>query len=177
MAGDLIDFNPVSRITIDAVGAPGQRMFVLQASQGASIITLKLEKEQASILVSSVLELLDSLDDKHPQTYTKFDEPLKADLALKEPFEPTFAIGQIGLGYDQSQDLVVLVVQEVQLEDDPRDPLAARLWATRPQMKALCDHTLDVLKHGRPLCPLCNQPIDPEGHFCPKSNGHEKKWV
>jgi uncharacterized repeat protein (TIGR03847 family) len=177
MAGDLIDFNPVSRITIDAVGAPGQRLFVLQASQGTSTITLKLEKDQASILVSSILELLDSLNDKYPRAYTKFDEPLKADLVLKEPFEPSFAIGQIGLGYDESQDLVVLVVQEVQVEDDPRQPLAARFWTTRPQAKALCDHTLEVIKHGRPLCPLCNLPLDPDGHFCPKSNGHEKKWV
>jgi uncharacterized repeat protein (TIGR03847 family) len=176
MAGHLIDFNPVSRITLDAVGAPGQRMFMLQASQGTSTITLKLEKEQASILASSVLELLDSLDEKYPHVYSKTDQPLSADLVLQEPFEPVFAIGQIGLGYDHQQDLIVLVAQEIQAEDNP-EPQAARLWATRPQMKALSEHVLEVIKQGRPLCPLCNSPIDPDGHFCPKSNGHERKWV
>ena len=177
MAGDLVDFNPVSRITIGAMGEPGQRVFLLQASQGLSTITLKLEKEQASILASSVLELLDSLDEKYPHVYSKLDQPLTADLMLKEPLEPVFAVGQIGLGYDQKQDLVVLVVQEVEVEDELPQPLAARFWASRSQMKALSEHALEVIKHGRPICPLCNSPMDPEGHFCPKSNGHEKKWA
>ena len=173
MSRKLTDLNPVSRITIGAVGPPGQRVFLLQASQGPSLITLKLEKEQARILASSTTELLEELDEKYPRTYSKFDEPLSSDLMLQEPVEPDFVIGQIGLGYDQEQDLVVLVVQEVQLEERP-EPSTARFWATRAQMKALSSHTLEVVDQGRPICPLCDSPIDPEGHFCPKSNGHEK---
>jgi len=178
MASQLVDFNPVSRITIGAVGPPGQRVFLLQASQGTSTITLKLEKEQASVLASSVTELLENLDEKFPRSYSKFEEPLSTDLMLQEPMEPAFVVGQIGLGYDQDQDLVVLVVQEVQFEDvEDHDPAAVRFWITRAQMKALSEHTLEVVKQGRPICPLCNSPMDPEGHFCPRSNGHEKKWV
>ena len=59
MSGELVDFNPVSRITIGTVGPPGQRTFLLQASQGTTDVTLKLEKEQAKTLASSILELLD----------------------------------------------------------------------------------------------------------------------
>ena len=117
MAGQLVDFNPVSRITIGTVGSPGQRVFLLQASQGVSTITLKIEKEQARILASSVIELLEGLNEKYPRSYSKLDEPLTADLMLQEPVDPDFVVGQIGLGYDQDQDLVVLVVQEVQFED------------------------------------------------------------
>src|SRR5262245_37228952 len=98
MARKLRDFNPVSRITIGAVGTPGQRIFLLQASQSNSIITLKLEKEQARILAASTSELLEELDEKYPRSYSKFDEPLSSDLMLKEPVEPEFVIGQIGLG-------------------------------------------------------------------------------
>ena len=29
-----------------------------------------------------------------------------------------------------------------------------------------------VIAGGRPICPLCGSPIEPEGHMCPKSNGH-----
>ena len=50
MAGRIIEMHPVSRITIDAVGPPGQRVFLLQASQGIETVTLKLEKEQARVL-------------------------------------------------------------------------------------------------------------------------------
>jgi uncharacterized repeat protein (TIGR03847 family) len=178
MAGQLADFNPVSRITIGTVGPPGQRIFLLQASQGISTITLKLEKEQARILAASLIELLEGLDEKYPRPHSKLDEPLNSDLILQEPLEPSFAIGQIGLGYDQNQDLVVLVVQEIQLEEDQVQDLgAARFWASRAQMRALSEHTLEVVQQGRPLCPLCHSPMNPEGHFCPRSNGHEKKWA
>ena len=176
MSRRLTDFNPVSRITIGAVGSPGQRIFLLQASQSASTITLKIEKEQARVLASSATELLDELDEKYPRTISKFEEPLTSDLMLQEPVEPEFIVGQIGLGYDQEQDLVVLVVQELQLEDQD-EAATARFWATRPQMKALSDHALEVVNQGRPICPLCDSPIDSEGHFCPKSNGFEKvQW-
>ena len=174
--GELIDFKPISRITVGTVGPPGQRVFLLQASQGVSMITLKVEKEQVRILSTSILELMEELDEKHPRSYSKVDEPLSSDLMLQEPFEPAFAVGQIGLGYDQEQDLIVLVVQELQYEDND-DPATARFWGTRPQMKILSEHALEVVEQGRPICPLCDSPIDPDGHFCPKSNGHEKvEW-
>lgn len=182
MAGELLDFNPVSRITIGTVGPPGQRIFLLQASQGTSAITLKIEKEQAKVLAASVIELLEGLDEEFPRTYSKIDEPLSSDLMLQEPLEPSFVVGQIGLGYDQEQDMVVLVVQELQVEEDQESTIlqesaaTVRFWATRSQMKVLSEHTLEVVEQGRPLCPLCNAPMDPEGHFCPRSNGHEKKW-
>ncbi len=173
MSKKLTDLNPVSRITIGAIGPPGQRIFLLQASQGTSIITLKLEKEQARILASSTIELLGELDEKYPRTYSKIDEPLSSDLMIHEPAEPDFVIGQIGLGYDQEQDHIVLVVQEIQLEES-EDSATARFWATRVQMRAMSDHTIEIIDQGRPICPLCDDPIDPAGHFCPKTNGHDK---
>jgi len=177
MAGEIMDLNPVSRITVGTVGEPGQRVFLLQASQGISNVTLKIEKEQASVLASSVIELLEGLDEEYPRSFSSVDEPLSSDLMLQEPLDPAFVVGQIGLGYDQEQDMVVLVAQEIQFEDDVEEPAIARFWATRPQMKTFSEHALDVVEQGRPLCPLCNSPMDPEGHFCPRSNGHEKKWV
>jgi uncharacterized repeat protein (TIGR03847 family) len=177
MAGELIDFNPVSRITVGTVGPPGQRVFLLQASQGVSMITLKIEKEQVRILSSSIVELLEELDEKYPRNFSKVDEPLSSDLMLQEPFEPAFVIGQIGLGYDQEQDFVVLVTQEIQFEGAEGEPATTRFWGTRPQMKIFSEHALEIIDQGRPLCPLCESPIDPDGHFCPKSNGHEKvQW-
>lgn len=173
MSRKLTDLNPVSRITVGAVGPPGQRVFLLQASQGTTTITLKLEKEQARVLATSTLELLEELSQKYPRPYSRLDEPLSSDLMIQEPMEPEFAVGQIGLGYDQEQDAIVLVAQEIQLEER-EEPSTARFWATRAQMKALSEHTMQVVDQGRPICPLCDQPIDPDGHFCPKSNGHEK---
>ena len=176
MSRQLTDLNPVSRITIGAVGPPGQRVFLLQASQSDTMITLKMEKEQARVLASSTYELLEELDEKYPHTYSKLEEPLSSDLMIREPADPEFIVGQIGLGYDQEQDYIVLVVQEIQLEGDD-EPATARFWATRAQIKAMSDHTMGIIDQGRPICPLCEKPINPDGHFCPKRNGHDKvQW-
>ena len=48
----------------------------------------------------------------------------------------------------------------------------ARFWATREQMLSLARHGVSVCEAGRPLCQLCGNPIDPEGHICPSLNGH-----
>ena len=104
------------------------------------------------------------------------EHPLGSDLALREPLEPLFVVGQMGLGYEESRDMLVLVVQELaEEEEEPSRRWVVRLWATRGQMAALSEHIEQVAGRGRPICPLCKQPIDAEGHFCPKSNGHGQK--
>ena len=176
MPGINIELHMVNRITIGTVGPPGQRVFLLQAADAIDTVTLKLEKEQARALSHAATDLLENLDEEYPIEEPSLDTPLTSDLMLQEPMEPLFGIGQIGLGYDQEQDLIVVVVQEIQFEDND-DPATARFWGTRPQMKILSEHAVSVVEQGRPVCPLCDSPIDPEGHFCPKSNGHEKvQW-
>ena len=174
MAGEVFEMHPVSRITIEALGPAGQRVFLLQASQGTETITLKLEKEQAQVLAHSIEQLLDELSERYPRPISTMEEPLASELTLREPVEPIFTIGQMGLGYDESEDALVLVVQELTSEEESDNAKIARFWATRGQMQAISRHALDVVAMGRPICPLCNRPINPDGHFCPKSNGHER---
>jgi uncharacterized repeat protein (TIGR03847 family) len=174
MAGEVFEMHPVSRITIEAIGLPGQRVFLLQASQGTETITLKIEKEQAQVLAHSIDQLLDELAERFPRPISKMEEPLASELMLREPIEPLFAIGQMGLGYDESEDALVLVVQELTSEEEAHTAKIARFWVTRGQMRAISRHALEVVAMGRPICPLCSRPMDPDGHFCPKSNGHER---
>ena len=174
MAGKMIEMHPVSRITIDAIGPPGQRVFFLQASQGIETVTLKIEKEQAHVLAQGIDQVLAELAKQFPREISKVEEPLSSELMLRDPLEPLFAIGQIGLGYDESEDVLVLVVQELTVEEEADNAAVARFWATRGQRQALSRHVQERVAQGRPICPLCNRPIDPDGHFCPKSNGRER---
>ena len=32
-----------------------------------------------------------------------------------------------------------------------------------------------VLEAGRPSCPFCGNPVDPEGHLCVRANGFRRR--
>lgn len=175
---EIYELNPVSWITADAVGPPGQRTFFLQARQGTHLISLKIEKEQVVALAGAINELLDRLEERFVLDKAQKDAILNLGMNLQEPIEPAFVVGQMGLGFDEERDLVVLVAQELLLDEESQTAVpgtSIRFWATREQMKALSEHGIAVVATGgRPLCPLCGQPINPTGHFCPPSNGHNQ---
>jgi uncharacterized repeat protein (TIGR03847 family) len=167
----LYDLNPVTRVMTGALGEPGHRVFYLQARQGTTLITLQTEKEQIASLSAGINEMLEKLG-KRPQQETPSSS---YDAALEEPFEPLFQIGQLGLGYDQEHDLLVIVAYEVSAEEKPETVNIVRFWGTRDQMRGLAQHAAEVVASGRPICVLCGKPIDPGGHFCPRRNGHGAK--
>lgn len=174
MPGTVYEFNPVSHITAGAIGQPGQRVFYLQATHNDETVTLIVEKMQVEALAQGIGEFVRELHEKItdlPQAHVDY-RPDR--MMLRVPLDPAFRVGQLALGYDQDRDLVVLVAQEVVTEErTPDDASVARLYATRNQMLALSEHGKSLVRKGRPICPFCGQPIDPQGHFCPKRNGHQ----
>lgn len=166
------DLNPVTHITTGAIGKPGKRTFYLQAQQGAAIVTLVAEKEQIAALSRGIDDLLERLG-----TGTQIIEVNAMQMELSQPIEPLFRIGQLGLGYDAEHNLLALVAYELPEEENPATVRVVRFWATREQMRALARHAAAIVASGRPICVLCSRPIDPEGHFCPKRNGHGEHAV
>lgn len=166
-ANIVYDLNPVSRVTVGALGEPGHRTFYLQGRQGTTLVTLVTEKEQMNSLAQGITDLLTRLGEQAdaPATVSPYD------VALEEPFEPLFRIGQLGLGYDQESSQLVIVAYALVPEEEPEVDVV-RFWGTRDQMRALARHITQVAVAGRPICVLCGKPIDPEGHFCPRRNGH-----
>lgn len=165
-----IELNPVSHLTIGTVGSPGNRVFYLQGGRGSQTISLKIEKEQASMLASSVESFLEELEQKHPPPMREADESILQDMRLREPVEELFRVGNMGLGFNESADQVVLVAYE--LVDEDAEPSVVSFWTSRWQMKALVAHAREVVAAGRPICGNCGRPIDSNGHFCPNRNGH-----
>lgn len=163
-----IELNPVSHLTIGTVGPPGQRVFYLQGSKGTELITLIIEKQQAAMLSSSLESLLDELVSKSPTDEDR--ESVWVDMRLREPIEPLFRVGNMGLGFNDEAGRVVIVAYEIVEEDE--EASAVSFWASRMQAQSLVKQALDVVSAGRPICGNCGQPIDPEGHFCPNRNGH-----
>lgn len=169
-----LELKPVSHITADALGEPGQRVFYLQARRGTQTVTLMAEKEQVQALAIGVEELLAQVESRHGRGEMDEETVSPYDLLLQEPLDAAFRVGQMGLGYDEEEDLLILIIHEM-VSEEGEEGATARFWATRGRMRALCHHAREVVKSGRPICPLCGQPMDPTGHFCPPSNGHNRR--
>lgn len=170
MPHGVYDLNPVDRITTDAIGEPGRRVFYLQARQGRRLVTLICEKEHIAALAIAIDQVLLSLAEGDADAVVEPDPILERGMDLELPLEPVFHAGRVNLGYDQvSQKLVVIAYE---LTDDEESASVARFWATPRQLRAFSTHAREVVAAGRPICAMCGEPIDPEGHFCPRRNGH-----
>jgi uncharacterized repeat protein (TIGR03847 family) len=54
--------------------------------------------------------------------------------------------------------------------DEDEEGYVARIYATRGQVRAMAARGAEAVAAGRPLCPLCDMPMDPAGHRCPRWN-------
>jgi uncharacterized repeat protein (TIGR03847 family) len=171
-----LDLNPVQHITSDAIGKPGQRVFYLQGWREADIqpVTIIIEKVQLQTLATGLEQMLTEITGQNP-ALTKHSAEFDADkMHISPPVDPLFRAGEMGLGYDAEKDLIVILVREIVVEDgNSEEASVVRFWCTRQQASVLAAWSLEVVQRGRPICPQCGQPMEPEGHFCPKKNGHK----
>ena len=193
------DLPEVEWATVGTVGEPGQRTFYLQARQGDQHVTLKLEKQQVAALSQFIGEILSDLPAPEPaiaDDQLELVEPVLAEwvvgsiqLAYENDSDRIVVVAEeVGLeDADEDED-------EDQTDEslhDRGDPLfdpelgsagagmsasneqaVGRLGLTRAQAAALVRRGWDLVRAGRPACPLCGNPMDPEGHSCPRTNGH-----
>jgi len=180
---DPIELDPVDGLATGAVGEPGERAFYLQARKEAAQLTVLVEKEQVALLATEAVAFLDRIADEYPEDAIT----LPSEVAeLREPTVPLFRARLIGLGFDPERELVLIELRERSSDDDedgdapppvvepePDEEEAgfvARLYATRPQVRAMAARGAAAVAAGRPPCPLCDQPMDPAGHRCPRWN-------
>jgi uncharacterized repeat protein (TIGR03847 family) len=169
-----IDIDPITHITADAIGKPGKRVFYLQAWQEDRVTTLLVEKVQIQTLSVGLEQFLNEINGRYPNLVEATDQYDKDKMHIQPPVDPLFRVGELGLAYDADRDRVLLVTREVIAEgQDPEESRSIRFWCTRSQILAMCRWGLEVVSHGRPTCTQCGEPMDPEGHFCPKKNGHK----
>jgi uncharacterized repeat protein (TIGR03847 family) len=148
-----IELNPVDFITVGTIGPKGQRVFHLQAGKDGQIVSMIIEKEQAWALSEAIRELVDDLDKRYPDTMPT--ETAQFNMELREPIEPLFRIAQMGLGYDEDRNMIVLVAQELVVAEEDVDPESiepgiVRMWSNRAQMRALSAHSTTTVQAGRP---------------------------
>ncbi|MHA6509894.1 DUF3090 domain-containing protein [Tessaracoccus sp. Y1736] len=165
----LMEFNRPDRCVVGTIGQPGNRLFLIQVAQGSRLAAVALEKQQARLLgvrVGEVLDRLAELGHDVPEAGASADMgPLDA------PVTVAFRAAAIGLAWDQERGRLVLELFSEEADESGESsllqvlltPSMAREFASRAEL---------VVASGRPACPACGQPVDPEGHICPRSNGY-----
>lgn len=163
------EFDEVDAFTTGTVGQPGSRTFFIQARSGRQQVNVKCEKQQAAAIAQYLRRILADLPDVA-------DRPIASSLQPIEPTSIAFVLGPIGLAFDGQGDRFMVQLEEVVDVDEDGEPIEdaeqgrLRLYISRGQALAFCDHTDAVVAAGRPACIFCGGPIDPDGHPCPRMN-------
>jgi uncharacterized repeat protein (TIGR03847 family) len=178
------DLRDPERFTAGTVGPPGQRVFYLQAVQDGRSVTLRLEKQQVIALCEHLSGMMADLPEVEPT------EGGDDSWSLVEPVDAAWTVGSMGVAYEQHEDRIVLVAEElviVAVDDDLDEdddllldlddlddlddaPATARFHLRRSMVPGFIRHGLTLTASGRPDCDLCGRPVDPAGHACPRLN-------
>ena len=188
MPRQVFEFDPPDRFVAGTVGQPGDRTFFLQATRGGQVTSVALEKTQVAALAERVEELLDEVLRRSGGTApvpavapSELDDVAPLDLPIVEEFR----VGTMGLAWDGDDERVVIEAQAIATETGEEEPLAddddnadgpalLRVRVSGSVARAFAKRAQQLVAAGRPPCPLCALPLDPDGHVCPRENGYRR---
>lgn len=174
------EFDWPDRAVIGTVGRPGARTFYLQVRASSRLASIVLEKQQAALLADKIDEILDQLRtaDGNPYSVPASTPPELVDNDDLEADAELFRAGAMGLGWDPSTAQIVIEAYPLpdgDADDDEgdgvdaaRDSVSDVLLLRMPvgAARAFARRAREVVGAGRPACPICGYPVDPDGHTC-----------
>ncbi|HET7430494.1 MAG TPA: DUF3090 domain-containing protein [Nocardioides sp.] len=178
------EFDPPERFVAGTVGEPGARTFFLQARSGPRLVSVALEKQQVAVLAERIDELLDEvMASTGTETLIPAVAPVGLDDSepLEQPIDEQFRAGTMTLSWDPGISRVVIEVfplTESAEDDDPEEAEPDEVFLVRIEAgpaRAFVKRAALVLDAGRPDCPFCGNPIDPDGHLCVRANGFRRR--
>jgi uncharacterized repeat protein (TIGR03847 family) len=165
-----IDFGLARAVDAESSGDPGQRTFRLRvAGDNGEIASLWMEKQQFIAIGLAMGQALSQLRHATP-------EQQAAPFAFPATADHEFKVGRMAVGLDPADRTIALFTYDIADEDEDSQP-TLRFRLSPDQSEALRRRLEEVIAQGRPLCPLCQLPLDPDGHSCIRSNGHSQQPI
>jgi uncharacterized repeat protein (TIGR03847 family) len=165
-ASPLHDFGSALSIDAEAIGEPGQRRFRLLVLSGGASASVWMEKEQLAGIAAWIGSVFERLEQERSS-----DEPDVEPMPFPEEADLDFRAVQLALGYVDDRDAFTIQAFDEAVESESQPP-TFRCFLSRGQARYLAAKIGRVVAGGRPLCPLCDLPMDPSGHTCIRGNGH-----
>ena len=176
-------FRSPERFLAGTIGQPGEREFFLQVVDGRRVLSVACEKQQVAVLADRLGSLITEVARRFGAQAERDAHPERGDLTLATPVDAEFRVGTMGLAWDGEGSQVIVellalseedVGEEVVLEDREDGPDALRVFMSLAEARDFAKHAERVVAAGRPPCPLCNNPLDADGHICPRLNGYHR---
>lgn len=177
----LHEFDPPERFIAASVGPPGQRTFFLQVSGHGRRSTVSLEKEQVKVLGERVADLLDQV--AGIEGAPEATAGLIDNAPLDTPIEDDFRVQSLSLAWEPARRRVVIEAHESAMPEEDEEVASEeemallesiRVVLTPAMARAFAERCASAIEGGRPNCPFCGGPLDPEGHICPRANGYRR---
>ncbi len=178
-------FRSPERFLAGTIGQPGEREFFLQVVDGRRILSVACEKQQVAVLADRLGSLITEVARRFG-AQAGAESSTASDANLSTPVDAEFRVGTMGLAWDGEGSQVIVellalseeeVGEDIVLEDREDGPDALRVFLSLAAARDFARHAEQVVAAGRPPCPLCNNPLDPEGHICPRLNGYHRGAV
>ncbi|MPY10835.1 DUF3090 domain-containing protein [Arthrobacter bussei] len=173
------EFTWPDRVVVGTIGVPGERTFYLQVRTGKQIVSIALEKQQSAQLAEKIDEILDQLITLEGNPFSvPTGTPIElVDNDQLDSVQEQFRTGTMSLGWDPTTAQIVVEAYPLvdadsdddldALEDEETD--ASEMLLVRMPVgtaRAFAKRTREVVGAGRPICVICGQPIDADGHTC-----------
>ena len=164
----MIDFGLVDAIDAEALGEPGHRTFRIRARAGRNYASLWLEKEQLAALGRGISQLIAERVERRGETLPR---PPEVGEFTDRP-DIDMQLVRLGIDYQPSPDRLVFLADD-QSGMERGDTPTFRMEMSRAAAMGLVRAITVAVSAGRPRCPLCGQPMEPDNqHFCPGADGH-----
>src|ERR1700712_1414728 len=176
-------FRSPDRFVAGTVGQPGDRTFYLQAVHDERVVSVILEKQQVAVLAGRIAALLLEINRRFGTPVPPETDTVEDLSPLVTPVDAEFRVGTMGLGWDSEAQTVVvelLAVSDTEfdasvvLDDTDEGPDAVRVFLSPQSAREFATRSNAVISAGRPPCPLCDEPLDPAGHICVRTNGYRR---
>jgi len=153
-----LNFGECRSLVPKTVGEPGERIFSIQIECENNYVNLFLEKEQLALISQKI------------NKYNSFAQPKKVNIPITDKTRiNNYKLIDFALEFEENLNIFDFYFVGV---DDQDKGIAAMFYYQNEYAQFFAKNSLKIISQGRPICSLCFNPINKDGHFCIKMNGH-----